>query len=93
MLFVPEAVTAIREGRKLSKSKLAVAAQITVSYVSELEAGNRLNPSLEVVQRLANALDCEPEAFYVRRSLVRDFVRSNPGQVLGWIDGDDEVAA
>ena len=57
----------IREAKGLSKSQLAVLADLSIAYVSELEPGknNRLtksNPSAEVTKRLASALGVHPAA-------------------------------
>lgn len=49
------ALTSWREERGLSKSQLAVAAQISLSYLSELESGAKPG-SAQVVRRLADAL-------------------------------------
>lgn len=49
------ALTAWREERGLSKSQLAVAAQISLSYLSELESGVKPG-SAPVIRKLADAL-------------------------------------
>lgn len=54
ILNVP-ALTAWREERALSKSQLAAAAQVSLSYLSEIESGLK-NPSPAVIRRLADAL-------------------------------------
>lgn len=52
-----------REERGLSLTNLAGLANISVSYLSEVENG-RKSPSLQVVQRLAEALNLEPAALF-----------------------------
>ena len=47
----------LREDRKLTQEELAKRAKITRSHVSLLESGHRKNPSLNVLKRLAGALD------------------------------------
>jgi transcriptional regulator with XRE-family HTH domain len=47
----------LREERKLTQEELAKRAQITRSHLSLLELGRRKNPSLNVLKRLAAALD------------------------------------
>jgi transcriptional regulator with XRE-family HTH domain len=45
----------LRVARKLSQESLAVDADVDTSYVSQIESGLE-NPSLALVERLANAL-------------------------------------
>lgn len=46
----------IREERGITQQQLAERASITPSYLATLEAGERENPSLDIVRRLARAL-------------------------------------
>ena len=46
----------IRIGKKLSQRKLAKILKVHPTYISSLERGLR-NPSLIVIERIANALD------------------------------------
>lgn len=47
-----------RVGLSLSQEGLALKARINRSYIATLEAGER-NPSLDLIARLAKALDCD----------------------------------
>lgn len=49
----------LRADRKPTQEQLAKRAKITRSHLSLLEAGHRKNPSLEVLKRLAQALDLD----------------------------------
>ncbi len=49
-------LTRFRESRDLTQRTLAKRAKVTEAYVSQLESGNRRNPSLPVLKRLAKAL-------------------------------------
>lgn len=53
------ALTDMREARGWTKSELAVQAQMSVSYISELESGDKPG-SVKAVHRLAEALRCSP---------------------------------
>jgi transcriptional regulator with XRE-family HTH domain len=55
VLLNTPALTAWREERGLSKSQLAVAAQVSLSYLSEIESGTK-SPSSAVIRKLADAL-------------------------------------
>ena len=46
----------LREGKGLTQAELAKKAQVTQSYVAMLEGGEKQNPSLAILQRLAKAL-------------------------------------
>ena len=47
---------ALRERKGLTQVELAEKAGVTQSYLARLEAGERENPSLDVLKRLAEAL-------------------------------------
>ena len=49
----------LRHARKLSQDDLAYEAEVSRSYLSQLEKG-AFYASLKIVSRLANALDVEP---------------------------------
>jgi len=54
-----------RKENDLSINELARRAELTPSYISNLERGKRDNPSKETMERIAEALDkTVPEVFY-----------------------------
>ena len=53
-------VRAIRLAKGWTQEQLAFEAGVKRAYISEIESGKR-NPSLDVVERLANALEVGPE--------------------------------
>jgi transcriptional regulator with XRE-family HTH domain len=55
------AVRTAREAKGLSQEQLADLANVHRTYLSGIETGSR-NPTLEVVDRLARALDVSPAA-------------------------------
>src|SRR5687768_14892341 len=46
----------LRDKRGLSQSALAQAADTSIPYIGQLEAGKKKKPSLEIVERLCQAL-------------------------------------
>lgn len=52
-------VRTMREAAGLSQEELAHAARVHTTYLSGVENGHR-NPTLDVIERLANALAVEP---------------------------------
>lgn len=46
----------LREAKGLSQVELAARAKVERTYIVKLESGNKKNPSLEILQRLAKAL-------------------------------------
>lgn len=49
-------IKAKRKVKGLTRSDLARAAKVTPAYITQLETGERKNPSLDVLKRLAKAL-------------------------------------
>jgi transcriptional regulator with XRE-family HTH domain len=61
----------------MSKAELAEAARLSPPYITELEKGDKDNPSLPTVRKVAEALEVKPEALYVRpkrSALIRELV-------------------
>jgi transcriptional regulator with XRE-family HTH domain len=65
----PAAVTFAREKAGLSKTQLAKACDVSVSLISEIEAGSR-NATPAMLNRLALALNC-PRVVLVRKQCDR----------------------
>jgi XRE family transcriptional regulator, master regulator for biofilm formation len=49
-------VTKLR-GKRMTQEQLAKRAKVSRSYLAAIEAGHRKNPSLDVLKRLAKALN------------------------------------
>jgi transcriptional regulator with XRE-family HTH domain len=62
-------VKRLRRAKRLSQEELAHRAEIHQTYLSEVEGAKR-NPSIDVLTRIANALEVDIEEFFRR-------VRSN----------------
>jgi transcriptional regulator with XRE-family HTH domain len=74
----------LREEKGLTQDELAKKARLTKPYISQLETGVRHTPSLEVLQRLAKALDI-PVARLVQEPAKRvqaALVRFDPARVF-----------
>ncbi len=52
---------ALREGKGITQVQLAKRAKVTQSYVAQLEAGVKKNPSLATLMRIAKALSVRVE--------------------------------
>jgi transcriptional regulator with XRE-family HTH domain len=68
----------LRVGRKLSQEALAVDAGIDRTYVGRLERG-RENPTVLVLERLAQALGAEIAEFFDTTRVSRGPVKPLPG--------------
>lgn len=55
--MIGDKIKSLRLKKELSAKQLAEATSLTPAYLSMLEKGKRTNPSLEIIQELANALD------------------------------------
>lgn len=62
------ALTAIRERTGLSKTALAVQAQISLPYLRDLESGRRKGRNPEVAKKLAAVLDVPLTAITERQA-------------------------
>lgn len=60
-----------REDARLSLRKLATLAGVSNPYLSQIERGLR-NPSAEILQGIARALEISSETLYVRAGLLED---------------------
>lgn len=68
MIFNRFALVALRELQLMSKSELAVAAQLSPAYITELENGTKCAPSEKVIRSLAAALQIDARALYIRHA-------------------------
>ncbi len=55
--MIGDKIKSLRLKKELSAKQLAEATSLTPAYLSMLEKGKRTNPSLDIIQELANALD------------------------------------
>nr|WP_314432957.1 helix-turn-helix transcriptional regulator [uncultured Brevundimonas sp.] len=60
-------VRSLRERAGLSQEELAHVARLHTTYLSGIENGRR-NPTLDVIERMASALDVEASALLARES-------------------------
>lgn len=57
LVRVGERIASLRKAKGLTQLRLALLCETTQSYISDLEVGRR-NPSLIILGRIAEALDC-----------------------------------
>ena len=57
LVRVGERIASLRKAKGLTQLRLALLCETTQSYISDLEVGRR-NPSLIILDRIAEALDC-----------------------------------
>lgn len=62
--MVGENIKKIRESKSMGLNKTAGIAKISGSYLSNIEKGIKDNPSIEVLKRIANALNVQVEEFF-----------------------------
>lgn len=55
-------IKARRTDKGLTRSDLARAAKVTPAYITQLETGQRKNPSLDLLKRIAQALGVDVAA-------------------------------
>ncbi len=57
LIAVGKRVSSLRKQKGLTQLRLALLCETTQSYISDLEVGRR-NPSLVILKRIADALNC-----------------------------------
>lgn len=65
IIFNRFALVAIREIREMTQADLARVDSRSSAYISQLESGDRTNPTLETISTLAAGLGVDPRALYV----------------------------
>ena len=76
MLFNRFALTAFRAKAGLTKSQLAERSGHSRPYITQVEGGDRPNPSVKAIEKWAEILDVDPRALYCNPSadeLLRAF--------------------
>lgn len=58
MNTIGENIKKIRKNLKITQEDLAKAINLTADYISKLETGKRGNPSMDVLEKMASALNC-----------------------------------
>lgn len=64
-------IRSLREAADVSRERAAEAAEINANYLGEIERGEKW-PSIEVIQRLANAFNVSPARFFELEGEERD---------------------
>lgn len=72
------AVRALRQARRMKQQTLAVGAEISASYLSEIESSVKVNVSREILGRIMDALMLAPEE---ERALTRWWLTADAVQV------------
>ncbi|MGE7614753.1 helix-turn-helix domain-containing protein [Paenibacillus sp. NPDC101420] len=71
-MLVGEKIKAVRKQRKLTQNDLAIKANISRSYLADVEGG-RYNPSLDTLKSIATALNTELSTLLENGSTVPEF--------------------
>lgn len=101
MTIVSKAIKALREEQGLSIGQLAKRAGVSRAYLWQLENGSKKRPTLELLQRIANALGADVTELYTTHATppetanedlppgLKEFVTKR-GKALGVKKGDIE---
>lgn len=65
-------IKSIRMEKKLGINETARKAGISPSYLSDIEKGNKTNPSTEVLEKIANALEVDVKDFFNNESTTNE---------------------
>ena len=70
-----ERIKKLRQYRQFSTLELSMKAQISQSYLYELESGNK-SPSIDTIEKLCRALRISVSDFFSEESSIPDYVES-----------------
>ena len=73
---IGKAIKIIREAKGKSLGELASQAEVSIPYLSLVEADKR-NPSLDVIQRIAVALEIPPDVFLLIGTSANSSLKSS----------------
>lgn len=89
--MISENIKKYRKEKKLTQKQLAVLCDISTSYVQQLELGQKENPSIEILTKIATALETSVESLLTpddqvnfsnipksERGPIEDFFFDNP---------------
>lgn len=88
MLFNRNAFRTLMEVRQVRQQDIANITGLSAAYVSQLANGDRLDPTIDTLRRVAEALEIQPESLYVPTATVRFWCEKHADVVLGWIGAD-----
>ena len=83
--MIGENIQRIRKRRRLSLTELAERAQISKSYLSNMERNLNQNPSIQIIEKLAYVLDVD------LRTLVGSKYINKPSPESEWLDFVNEL--
>ena len=82
MIKIAKTIKQLREQAELSQTELAKRADLSIAYISKLEAGKYKNLSLDVCHQLASGLDMTLRALLERLDLLEDTSTPNATLIL-----------
>lgn len=94
--MIGEKLKKIRKAKKITLKQLEEITGISNSYISDLENGRRVNPSVEKLEKLAKALDVNVVDFYDKPVLTdkdKKYINKDLNEVMQeFRDGTDGTA-
>lgn len=88
MLFNRNTFRTLLEVRQARQQDVANITGLSAAYVSQLANGERLDPTIDTIRKVAEALEVQPESLYVPTATVRFWAEKHSEVVLGWLGAD-----
>ena len=82
---IGEKIKYVRETRKMKAVELAKATCLTGAYISDLENGVKTSPSIDVIKKIANALDIDPGYFISDKAFLPQQVMEVPDDLYEYM--------
>ncbi|MEH7482317.1 helix-turn-helix transcriptional regulator [Neobacillus drentensis] len=76
----------LRQEKNLTLSQLAEKTCISKSYLSQIERNIQSNPSIEIVGKIATALDVDIQTLLSQDTPIHDSNNNGRGHVIDWIN-------
>lgn len=88
VLFNRHAFRTFMELRGARQQDVANGTKLSAPYVSQLANGDRQDPSIDALRKIAEVLEVQPEALFVPTATARFWIEKHSDEVLEWLGAD-----
>ena len=88
---IGEKIKYVRKIREMNASELAKAADLSTAYISDLENGVKLSPSIEAVKRIAKALHIDAGYFVSDNAILPQQVMEVPDALYRYMTDKEKL--
>lgn len=81
----------IREAKGKSQQYVAETTGLSQSYISSLESGVKINPTRKTIEKIALAIEVDPEVLTDSDSALPQEILNMPQELVGWVAKEENV--